>query len=157
MAGKPLNRLDLRRQREAAEPLDPMEDESDEVVEETDDEEVAEKKPKKKGKAPAKPKAKSSRAPKPAARMRIVWVVLNDAFKPVGTFDYNQKEARGSQGRRADGQGQGDALRAAHQGSDARRRTRHRRGHPASRHSRSKSLTRQGRRDGRRRRSGGRR
>ncbi len=93
MAGKPLNRLDLRRQREAAEPLDPMEDESDEVVEETDDEEVAEKKPKKKAKAPAKSKAKSSRAPKPAARMRIVWVVLNDAFKPVGTFEYNQKEA----------------------------------------------------------------
>ena len=25
--------------------------------------------------------------------MRIVWVVLNDAFKPVGTFDYTQKEA----------------------------------------------------------------
>ena len=25
--------------------------------------------------------------------MRIVWVVLNDAFKPVGTFDYSQKEA----------------------------------------------------------------
>ena len=42
---------------------------------------------------PAKPKAKSSRAAKPAARMRIVWVVLNDAFKPVGTFDYTQKEA----------------------------------------------------------------
>ena len=36
MAGKPLNRLDLRRQREAAEPLDPMEDETDEVVEDAD-------------------------------------------------------------------------------------------------------------------------
>src|ERR1700722_14777455 len=93
MAGKPLNRLDLRRQREAAEPLDPMEDETDEVVEEADDDEVAEKKPKKKPKTPAKSKAKSPRAAKPAARMRIVWVVLNDAFKPVGTFDYSQKEA----------------------------------------------------------------
>jgi hypothetical protein len=70
-----------------------MEDETDEVVEEVEDDDVAEKKPKKKAKAPAKSKAKSSRSAKPAARMRIVWIVLNDAFKPVGTFDYNQKEA----------------------------------------------------------------
>lgn len=94
MAGKPLNRLELRRQREAAEPLDPMEDETEEVVDEVEEEEVAERKPKKKAKAPAKSKAKSSRSSsKPTARMRIVWVVLNDAFKPVATFDYTQKEA----------------------------------------------------------------
>lgn len=94
MAGKPLNRLELRRQREAAEPLDPMEDETEEVVEEVEEEEVTERRPKKKPKAPPKAKAKSSRSSsKPAARMRIVWVVLNDAFKPVATFDYNQKEA----------------------------------------------------------------
>jgi hypothetical protein len=93
MAGKPLNRLDLRRQREAAEPLDPMEDETDEVVEGAEEEVVIEKKPKKKPKAPPKSKAKSSRSAKPAARMRIVWVVLNDAFKPVATFEYTQKEA----------------------------------------------------------------
>jgi hypothetical protein len=95
MAGKPLNRLELRRQREAAEPLDPMEDETEEVVEEVEEEEVAEqRRPKKKAKAPTKAKSKSSRSSsKPAARMRIVWVVLNDAFKPVATFEYNQKEA----------------------------------------------------------------
>lgn len=94
MAGKPLNRLELRRQREAAEPLDPMEDETEEVVEEVEEEEVVERRPKKKAKAAAKPKSKSSRSSsKPAARMRIVWVVLNDAFKPVATFEYNQKEA----------------------------------------------------------------
>jgi hypothetical protein len=93
MGGKPLNRLELRRQREAAEPLDPMEDEVDEAVEEVDEEEVQEKKPKKKAKAPAKSKAKSSRPAKPAARMRIVWVVMNDAYKPIGTFEYGQKEA----------------------------------------------------------------
>jgi hypothetical protein len=92
MAGKPLNRLELRRQSEAAEPLDPMEDETDETVEEVEEEEVVEKKPKKKPKAAAKPK-KSSRPAKPAARMRIVWTVLNDAYKPVGTFEYTQKEA----------------------------------------------------------------
>jgi hypothetical protein len=95
MAGKPLNRLELRRQREAAEPLDPMEDEPEEVVgEEVEEEEVVERRPKKKPKAAPKSKAKSSRSSsKPTARMRIVWVVLNDAFKPVGTFEYNQKEA----------------------------------------------------------------
>lgn len=93
MAGKPLNRLELRRQSEAAEPLDPMEDETEEVVEDLDDDEVAERRPKKKAKAPAKSKAKTSRAAKPAARMRIVWVVTNDAYKPIATFDYTQKEA----------------------------------------------------------------
>ncbi len=93
MAGKPLNRLDLRRQREAAEPLDPMEDEPDESVEDVDEEEVVERKPKKKAKAAPKSKAKSSRSAKPAARMRIVWVVMNDAFKPVATFEFTQKEA----------------------------------------------------------------
>jgi hypothetical protein len=90
MAGRPQNRLELRRQYEAAEPLDPVEDESEDVVEETDDEE--ERKPKKK-RAPAKSKAKAAKPAKPAARMRIVWTVVNDAFKTVATFDYTQKEA----------------------------------------------------------------
>ncbi len=94
MARKLPNRLDLRRQREAAEPIDPMEDEPEEAAEEVEEEEVVEKKPKKKPKAPAKSRARTARSSKPAARMRIVWVVLNDAFKPVGTpFDFTQKEA----------------------------------------------------------------
>lgn len=93
MAGKPLNRLELRRQNDAAEPLDPMEDESEELVDDVDDDDGAERKPKKKPKAATKTKAKSSKPAKPAARMRIVWVVTNDAFKPVGTFEYSQKEA----------------------------------------------------------------
>lgn len=93
MAGKPLNRLELRRQNDAAEPLDPMEDESDDLSEDLDDEDAQERKVKKKPKAAAKSKAKSTKAAKPAARMRIIWVVTNDAFKPVGTFEYSQKEA----------------------------------------------------------------
>lgn len=92
MAGKPQNRLELRRQYDAAEPLDPMEDEAEDLVDEGDDDE-AERKPKKKAKAPAKPKAKSTKAIKPTARVRIVWAVVNDAFKTLATFDYNQKEA----------------------------------------------------------------
>ena len=90
MAGKPQNRRELRRQYDAAEPIDPMEEDAVEVVDADDDEE--EKKPKKR-KAAAKPKVKAVKAPKPSARMRIVWTVMNDAFKPVGTFDFNQKEA----------------------------------------------------------------
>lgn len=92
MAGKPQNRHELRRQYDAAEPLDPMEDESDDLVDEGDDDE-SERKPKKKAKAPAKPKVKAVKAVKPAARVRIVWAVVNDAFKTLATFDFNQKEA----------------------------------------------------------------
>lgn len=91
MAGKPLNRLELRRQNDAAEPLDPMEDEADELIDDADDD-GAERKAKKK-KAPAVKKAKAPKAAKPAARMRIVWTVMNDAFKAVGTFEFAQKEA----------------------------------------------------------------
>src|SRR5262249_21325536 len=93
MAGKPLNRRELRRQNDAAEPLDPMEDEPEDASEDVDDEDEAERKPKKK-KAAAPKKAKAVKAAKPAARMRAVWAVLNDAFKVVGTtFEYSQKEA----------------------------------------------------------------
>jgi hypothetical protein len=91
MAGKPLNRLELRRQNDAAEPLDPMEDESEELIDEADEDDGQERKAKKK-KAPVK-KPKATKAAKPATRMRIVWTVMNDAFKPVGTFEYSQKAA----------------------------------------------------------------
>ncbi len=93
MAGKPLNRLELRRQNDAAEPLDPMEDEADDLADDADDDDAQERKPKKKPKAAAKPKVKTVKAPKAAARMRIVWTVLNDAFKTVGTFEFSQKAA----------------------------------------------------------------
>src|SRR5215210_2685477 len=93
MAGKPQNRLELRRQYDAAEPLDPMEDEVDALVDDEDDGDEAERKPKKKPKAPAKAKSKAVKAAKPAARMRIVWAVVNDAFKSVSTFEYAQKDA----------------------------------------------------------------
>jgi hypothetical protein len=116
MAGKPRNRIELRRQREAAEPIDPMEDESDErgdesAVEQEGEEPRAKKKPKPKAKvkvkAPPKAKAKSSRSSKPASRMRIVWVVLNDAFKPVGTFEYNHKDAADAKAAEMTAKGKG--------------------------------------------------
>ncbi|HEV3163234.1 MAG TPA: hypothetical protein VGZ22_04270, partial [Isosphaeraceae bacterium] len=87
---KPKNRLELRRQYEAAEPLDPMEDEADDAAEDSDDEEQQERKPKKKVKVATK---KAVKTPKPAARMRVMWTVVNDAFKPIATFEYAQKDA----------------------------------------------------------------
>ncbi len=107
MAGKPLNRLELRRQNDAAEPLDPMEDESEDLAEDGDDDE-SERKVKKKAKAPAKSKAKAAKPVKPAARMRIVWVVMNDAFKAVGTpFEYSQKEAADARAAELTAKGKG--------------------------------------------------
>ncbi len=111
MAGKPLNRLELRRQSDAAEPLDPMEDEAEELVDDADDDDsAAEKKPKKKAKAATKAKVKAPKAakvPKAAARMRIVWIVMNDAFKPVGTFEYAQKEAADARAAELTARGKG--------------------------------------------------
>ena len=107
MAGKPLNRLELRRQNDAAEPLDPMEDESEDLAEDADDDE-AERKVKKKPKAPAKSKAKAVKPVKPAARMRIVWTVMNDAFKTVGQpFEYAQKDAADARAAELTAKGKG--------------------------------------------------
>ena len=105
MAGKPQNRRELRRQYDAAEPIDPMEEDAVEVADGDDDEE--ERKPKKR-KAPAKPKVKAVKAPKPSARMRIVWTVMNDAFKPVGTFEFNQKEAAEARAAELTAKGKGN-------------------------------------------------
>jgi len=105
MAGKPLNRLELRRQNDAAEPLDPMEVEADELLDDAEEEDGQERRAKKK-KAPAK-KPKAVKAAKPAARMRIVWTVMNDAFKPVGTFEYAQKEAADARAAELTAKGKG--------------------------------------------------
>ncbi len=104
MAGKPQNRRELRKQYDAAEPVDPMEEDAVEVVDADDEEE---RKPKKR-KAAAKPKVKAVKAVKPSARMRIVWTVMNDAFKAVGTFDFNQKEAAEARAAELTAKGKGN-------------------------------------------------
>ncbi len=108
MAGRPQNRLELRRQYEAAEPVDPMEDEAEDISDDSGDDDESERKPKKKAKAPAKAKAKVPKAPKPSARMRIVWTVINDAFKPVGTFEFNQREAAEARAAELTAKGKGN-------------------------------------------------
>ena len=107
MAGKPQNRKELRRQYEAAEPLDPMEEDAEDAADEGDDEDAAERRPKKKPKAPAKSKAKAVKAVKPTARSKIVWVVMSDAFKPIATFEFSQKEAAETKAKEMTERGKG--------------------------------------------------
>ena len=108
MAGKPQNRLELRRQHEAAEDLDPIEDEAD-VAEDVEDEEEGERKPKKKkaGQGQGEGKPKSTKAAKPAARTRIVWNVVNDAFKTVATFAYTEKAEAEAKAEELNAKGKG--------------------------------------------------
>lgn len=89
MARKVQNRRELRRQYEAAEQPDPMELDVDPIDADIDDDAEPKPKPKARSKAVKAPKVK---AVKPAARKRVVWVVLNDSFKPIAQFDFNQKE-----------------------------------------------------------------
>lgn len=91
MARKVQNRRELRRQHEAAEGIDPVESDSLESELEVDlDEEISA--PSKKKKAVKAPKTPKVKTPKPAARKRVVWVVVNDSFKPIAQFEFNQKD-----------------------------------------------------------------
>ena len=108
MAGRPKNRMELRRQYEAAEPPDPIEQDVDDVTDEVgdDDEERRPKCKAKVAKKAAKPKSRA-KAAKPAARMKVVWVVVNDAFKPVATFEFNQREAADAKAAEMTARGKG--------------------------------------------------
>jgi hypothetical protein len=91
MGRKVQNRRELRKQYEASEQVDPVEnDDFDSETDDDDDDEATTTTRKKKAvKAPRTPKPK---AVKPAARKKIIWVVLNDSFKPIAQFEFNQKD-----------------------------------------------------------------
>ena len=96
MARRPLNRLEKRREYEAAEALDPVEAEvGDMTLDDLDDESP---RPKRKAAKAAKPRAKAAtkartpKAPKPTARLQVVWNIVNDAYKVVEVFAYPKKE-----------------------------------------------------------------
>ena len=115
MAGRILNRRELRKQADEAEaresPQDPEADDEDDEVDDTGDAGAAEdegpgadtddeaddeaprpaKKPAK-AKAPAA-KARTPRKPKAAPRMRARWGVFDASMKQVAIFDYNQRAA----------------------------------------------------------------
>jgi hypothetical protein len=111
MAGRILNRRELRRQSDAAESanLDEVEDESNsaEEVEEAaeedegavrrsqaeDDEDAPPAKTKAKGKPKAATKPRKPRKPKAAPRMRARWGVFDASLKQVAVFDYKDRAA----------------------------------------------------------------
>jgi hypothetical protein len=105
MARKVQNRRELRRQYEAAEQPDPMEVDVDEAELEIEDEAEAPVKKKRAVKAPKVPKVK---AVKPAARKRVIWVVLNDSFKPIAQFDFNQKDEAEKKAKEMSEKGKGN-------------------------------------------------
>ena len=85
MAGRTLNRRELRRQAEQAE-------QAEAVAPGVTPTEVP---PGKKGKAkaPAAPRARKPRAPKVPPRLRARWGVFDGGMKQVAIFDYNQRPA----------------------------------------------------------------
>jgi hypothetical protein len=105
MAGRVLNRRELRRQSDAAESADLHEvaDDAEEEEEEQDEEEHAESPDaeddaeappaKAKAKAKAAPKARKPRKPKAAPRMRARWGVFDASMKQVAVFDYKDRAA----------------------------------------------------------------
>ncbi len=97
MAGRILNRRELRKQAESAEAQQgrPIADEHDELDEPGDDDgkpanEADEAEP-----APAKKpsRARKPRKPKAAPRMRARWGVFDSSMKQVAIYDYNQRAA----------------------------------------------------------------
>jgi hypothetical protein len=87
MAGRTLNRRDLRRQAEAAEQIEETAAPSADAAA-TDG--AAAKKPRK---APAarKPTVRKPRAPKAQPRLRARWCIYDGAMKPVALFAFNQR------------------------------------------------------------------
>jgi hypothetical protein len=88
MAGRVLNRRELRKQSDQAE-QQPEATASGVVA-------IAAAPPEKKkarAKAPAAPKAKRVRAKKAPPRMRARWGVFDGGMKQVAVFDYNQRTA----------------------------------------------------------------
>jgi hypothetical protein len=104
MAGRVLNRRELRRQSDAAESADlhevagdadaVEEDEDDKAVGERPEGEDDEAKPAKpRAKAKSAPKARKPRKPKAAPRMRARWGVFDASMKQVAVFDYKDRAA----------------------------------------------------------------
>jgi hypothetical protein len=94
--GRVRNRLELREQYDAAEAREKDRDESEENESEVEEAAEAEAEEgaavkKKKKKAPTEPKPKRSRAAK-IVRQRVVWIVFDNAHKPIQTFEYPRRQ-----------------------------------------------------------------
>ena len=95
MAGRILNRRELRKQAEEAEARESRQaPEADDEIDDAGDAGVAEDKRSRlaKAEAPAA-KARKPRKPKVAPRMWVRWGVFDGSMKQVAIFDYNQRAA----------------------------------------------------------------
>jgi hypothetical protein len=90
MAGRILNRRELRKQADQAEQIEQDEQVEQDAEAGADDE--AEAKPKKKARAKA-PAVKKPRKKKEAPRLRARWGVFDASMKQVAIFDYKERSA----------------------------------------------------------------
>jgi len=86
MAGRILNRREMRKQADQAEQL-----EQEATVADTESAAVATPRKRAKAKAPATPRVKKPRAKKLPPRLRARWGVFDYAMKQGAIFDYNQR------------------------------------------------------------------
>jgi hypothetical protein len=91
MAGRILNRRELRKQSDAADAA--VKTESSEGVVADADAVVATPKKRVRAKAGTTPKVRKPRAKKLPARLRARWGVFDNAMKQVAVFDFNQRAA----------------------------------------------------------------
>jgi len=87
MAGRILNRRELRSEAEQVEQLEAAGTEPDGIAAPT--------KKKTKAKKPAAPKVKRPRKVKAPPRLRARWAIFDNSMKQVAVFDYNQRVAAG--------------------------------------------------------------
>lgn len=98
MARKIVNRLELRRESDAAERLEDEELDTEEEGEEEEEEgdEDGEGKPKKKAKPKAKakkePAKRKSRAAAKEVRLKAYWGVFNQSMKRVALFEHSERK-----------------------------------------------------------------
>jgi hypothetical protein len=95
MAGRILNRRELRKQADHADQAEgaaDVETAEDDAAEDDDEVAVAPKKATKR-KAAAGPKVKKPRKVKAPPRMRARWGVFDGGMKQIAVFDYNQRAA----------------------------------------------------------------
>ena len=95
MAGRILNRRELRKQADEAEARESSQaPEADDEIDDAGHAGVAEDKRSRPAKAEAPAaKARKPRKPKVAPRMRVRWGVFDGSMKQVAIFDYNQRAA----------------------------------------------------------------
>ncbi len=84
MAGRILNRRELRKQADQAEQSEPAASEAVATI-------AVPKAARRK--AATTPKVKKPRKPKAAPRMRALWCVFDGGMKEIALFDYNQRAA----------------------------------------------------------------